>query len=1592
MDFLPIVCGAAPMKDKNRLVQVEKMRLFRFGRRIAMVIAAGLGMGVAAGNAPAVRNGDFEGGSDNHGIPLHWQAYGETVLPTEKNYCYSMLKPDGDKNHALFIKDHNEQAETGIAMTIPAREKYRYTLRLDAKTDRQEQGGGAFMQIRFLPSQQIYYQEIAAGDGQYRLNELTGIAPDGTEAVTIYLYTHRPARPEIVVDNVQLSGAPTVAAAAYQTFRRDLCLETDLVKDGKPALTVIVPASGEFDRQAAAIIRAVEEKTGVELPIRNDATGFGEDTSSLSENLLLLGNRNNNRYISSLYDRHYVILDRCYPGEGGSVVRSLHNPFADGHNVIFAGGSDPAGTAQAVDRLLAAIRALPGTGQQLKIGRLADIVLGKKRTVPAGAKDAVLTEASPLYGNFGYFGWNSLSKNMALYYLTGEEKFAREFLRLAFPDQAAQQYLEDVDKEMAENKQDPIGGPYHYGAMMMILYWDLIEESPVFTDADREKIVAAFFRQLEYWERGAYQIFSRTQPAPQIGDRHAQWEALSAFALCRYIDCHYPTPQTRKGLQCVRNFFAPLETNSVSVEDNGSLFWYNTSIAPMFYYTLLSGNRNPAVLNSLARLAAGQTILVNGNDNDWATGFAANEFMLKTAYLLDDRRFVDIARQTGFQPDRLMLGQSFLPERPYSRDSLAEKAGKWNFIHPTDDADQSGLAPEKRFVFGSYRSEVGNGGDFLLLDGSYEWGRNLYHCLALLELRLGGVPLLAGHHNQVYVYNDGMYAARFPKFTKLCKADTLGNNCWFQGEIPDYNGYRLTRTIWLEKNRFAIFADTIEAVRPEKNAAAEIVWEFAEDTQARLKPGSEIELYQDEIKNRPVRWQLTAAEMSPLLSGPREGSVYMRLRQAILIRTKELGERCRLDFSVDKDYSGELILHLLGSDDRAGLQIILDGEPVAGVFRHCAEGNTDQQISLGTAGLKAGKHTLELVAAESSKLQPEKYLIAVKKLALYGPAAAMSESPVYRLSSGGAIPVELRKYSGDNSYQTTGNCAAMKLCRTFVPGETRTVFTVLAAADAASGPISAPYRSGLVARLPETAIIEKTGGRTISLLRADAFAAMNWEKSAGLGHSSVPVDLSWHFANGELEIKCPRDTEIELAVDRPAAVKADRPCHLERMPNRIRLKLAAGDYRLTGIHPETGALARIKSELAQAEKNLDSVAADPCEAAQQTERAPLLPAAWQIQCVNQQVSNIGPFPAPAGTAAVAVGNNLYLIAPDGQKEEIGMAAPIGAMHWWDARKLLLIGCKDDKVIALNTNRRRQWEFTSEMAPEVAKTGKFYWYKSPEFFPGVWGISSGLFLDGKEQAFIGSACTLEIIDGDGKLLKRMAQYWGPLSMFALIPLPDGSLTLAAGRAYSGGPSFGVVNNRTPDTVGYDFHRIPQGSDTVNGFTIINNTAVSCTDLDGDGKPEVVAAQNGAWNRIVVYDVKGNPLDQANLGPGEKPITAYPSSPIGTRKNINDVVIADFSPAPRQIVVALSRKTLLGLDHRCQCRWSRELDAEPVLLAAGAKKLFAACRNGDILQLDADGKIVRQGKVAGRPTAMGTVGGNLLVGSDQGEITAFDLTKD
>ncbi|MEZ4637818.1 MAG: hypothetical protein R2856_23155 [Caldilineaceae bacterium] len=85
------------------------------------------------------------------------------------------------------------------------------------------------------------------------------------------------------------------------------------------------------------------------------------------------GQLDGHRHVAPLYARRYIAADAYYPGHGGHVLRTVHDPWGSGHNVIFAGGSDVDSVATAVDHLL---DALVVHGKDVHLPALLDVVIG----------------------------------------------------------------------------------------------------------------------------------------------------------------------------------------------------------------------------------------------------------------------------------------------------------------------------------------------------------------------------------------------------------------------------------------------------------------------------------------------------------------------------------------------------------------------------------------------------------------------------------------------------------------------------------------------------------------------------------------------------------------------------------------------------------------------------------------------------------------------------------------------------------------------------------------------------------------------------------------------------------------------------------------------------------------------------------------------------------------------------------------------------------------------------------------------------------------------------------------------------------------
>ncbi len=1222
-----------------------------------------------------------------------------------------------------------------------------------------------------------------------------------------------------VAETPSSQSPPEPVPPVYEKLK-ELHVNTELVSGGKPNITIIAPASGIYEKQAKRIQQNIEKLTGVEVPIATDESTAG--AVPINGNLIALGNRSTNKTISELYNRYYTLLDLRYPGAEGYVVRTLHNPFGDGKNVIFVGGSDLAGVDAAADVLIEQLN--PGSAgilpasSTLSVGRIVEIKLGEGIRVPENIREFEVWEASKGYGSTGYFGWNSLSKRMAMYYMTGDEFHAREFIRLAFPDEKARQEISEIDGERIENKNEPLSGPYHYNAHIMIMFWDLIEESTVFSDEERLRVTNAFSKQLNH--RKGERIYGRTSAPGAVGSRHGQWSAVSLYCLGRYFQKDYPDPIWQHCVESSMLHFKPLHEHAWVSGENDNLFWYNTAIAPIFTYLTLTGDREPIKNGVIGKLLRAQETLISGRQPDWALNSASIGYLHKAAYLMQDGRYILYRQRTGVDTDVFRLGQSFWPEEHLSQKPPDDLVGKWSINYlpePMWKARKSGLELEESLMFGSFRSAADASGDFILIDGFNGASRNPYHTFPILELRIGGYTLLKGYRNQVFTRADGLVEAHIAMNAALKHHDVLGATVTAVGEVPDAAYCNWRRAIVQRVGRYALVVDDLTPRADSDNMEIQIKWE-TERTPKAFEDG---------------HIEFTASTESPERSTDPGGQIW----NSEIMKTTRRGRVAAMEWTgpVKKD---------------------------------------EHLIFFSLVGMQPGVEKAEM---------------ACVKLAENAAALALPSPALVVVGEFQGVTAELAIVTEDHL-----------------------------------------YGKGLVA-------VE-------GLMTADA-----------------PVDVDWDFQAGTLHIVT------------------------EKWTNALGLSLPPGRLFFDGMKPDPASLKKTADYLAALLDQGKEKRSEAMDAARSKARpeAPALATAMTANVGGQVVDLI----TVGDSIYAAEGKTVHILSPDGKElRTLEADGDIRMLRWWKEHDLLLVGCVDEQVIAFDENGERRWVFTSEMDPAVFRAAKTYWFKSAPGHEGIHGLYTGVFLDGKSQAFVGSACTLEILDENGKLIKRMPQFWGKVSHFAMVDGPDGTLNLLASRKYCGTNRVAIINNKTLNPNPRSFNSVPPGATYVPGWSSMNRHHLFYEDMDGDGVKEVISETNGTWNRVTIWRVNGEALYDASFGPGDR----IPA------KNMRDVDIADLNgDGKKEIVVATSAGLVVALDHQCQKLWSSRLSSPATVMKCIVPKsgklpwIVIGCEDGAVVVLNGEGELIRLDSVSGRPTCIDVLGDTALLATDKGEVKAFKI---
>ena len=618
---------------------------------------------------------------------------------------------------------------------------------------------------------------------------------------------------------------------------KNLHTKTLLVDKGSARAIIVAPKNGRYAQVAKEVHDKILASTGVDLKIYHDESAIPEKLLQ-NDNVIAIGNSRTNKFIETLYRQWYVILDLKYPGPGGYVVRSLHNPYGTGRNVIFLGGSDDPGVTEAGKVFLGML----GTGRSLSVGWTMKIKLGQGMERPP-----IINSASDSWKVFSWqdcwrktnpdaykpgtlFGWNPISVAGILYYMTGQQEYLDTFKQLAMTRPDNIPAIIRTDSAFTDTS-DPLVKTDHYRSHLVDCVWNLIENSPSFTDQDRLFITNKLLQH-------QLNLDSNHSFAPSNGGRHALWHMMNIYTGSRYFARYYPDAVWQKRIENVRKGFRSFIGDPTWGESD-TLGWVSTSIEPVVDFFNMDGADEFVESGTAKTMMRGLEVLMNGGDaGDDFGGYLSISIMHKAANMLRDGRYIWMVRTLDYNLNEFRIGQSYWPDEDVKVEAPLDLVGTITVapLARTDWKDAQTAVPlNEAFQVLSYRAGLDKTDDYLLFDGFNGQGRNPNHLNNINKLRMfNGNMTLVGYKNDVSILFNGMVEPHVAKVAGLKDSFATASMAFIKTEVPDMPQSSWQRYLLYAKNKAIIFDKLI----PKQAGKFDITryWQMGPIKQGNLTP------------------------------------------------------------------------------------------------------------------------------------------------------------------------------------------------------------------------------------------------------------------------------------------------------------------------------------------------------------------------------------------------------------------------------------------------------------------------------------------------------------------------------------------------------------------------------------------------------------------------------------------------------------------------------------------------------------------------------------------------------------------------------------
>ncbi|NLX95888.1 MAG: hypothetical protein GXY83_06910 [Rhodopirellula sp.] len=640
-------------------------------------------------------------------------------------------------------------------------------------------------------------------------------------AAEIIIGTRTPnATFDIYVDNLRASQSRIVRFSEI-TAAKKLYPETILVRNGNPAAMIVAPAAKEYLTLASKLQSKIREISGAELPVETADTAPADKIQSTTA--ILLGNVCDNHALRPLYALMYTPVDHACPPAGGFLAHTVHDPWGTGSNAVVLGGANATGTGKAVDALLATLKG----GRDIVLPKMAMAELGdtEMKAIQSRRKslddEEIKRQVAKARGDYERGAHRSVAGRMGSlgqeYARSGNDMLAKLYRDLAF-----------AWYESYQAKPEIYGGPWgmdmDFHLEEILCAWDLVEESPALSDADRLKVTQILY---EFITTDVVRKASGALSNRHVRHNHMTFPALGLFFAGSYFQKGYPNCiEPGYWLEIAEACFTLQADATKPHEDCNGYGWlvpYHT-----MRWALATGDTtyfdsgNVRTLGDFAILTMDNLAyqVPYGDTGSYQCWWSEMPFLRGASYYYRDGRFAwALAKKLAVKPrsTEFEYVTEVKPQEP--TDLLGVRVVPLDRHYWESFGGEGQIPLEKTFDKIAMRASFDPQQEYLLLDGLSNGGHKHYDGNSIPRITDRGRIWLADNdytralvkfHNSMLVFREGQ-ASTIPDYCELEAVADAARHGISQTAVRDYGGAVWRRTVLWTKGRGFVVLDELTA-------------------------------------------------------------------------------------------------------------------------------------------------------------------------------------------------------------------------------------------------------------------------------------------------------------------------------------------------------------------------------------------------------------------------------------------------------------------------------------------------------------------------------------------------------------------------------------------------------------------------------------------------------------------------------------------------------------------------------------------------------------------------------------------------------------